>query len=246
MSRASCKTRMTPVIALAVTMFAVSGCTVPRVGQIRGNASVIGTPRGFLASRGRPTAVESVAPQAAPAPPAAPTERVAPPAAAAAGVRTVSDEGAGSPEVVAAEHRQWAEERAASEARIAALEGQIAWLRNDLARLQQLLNNVQKEAGQYPQPGGVRPGEQETLRKYVAELRLAVEAANQSSAVQRESLDGLTRRVAELESALRQEHAREIQALDGVIDGMEKLIQLQDEQFRRPRSAGPVTERNNR
>ncbi|MGE0374999.1 MAG: hypothetical protein AB7I48_01670 [Planctomycetaceae bacterium] len=141
-------------------------------------------------------------------------------------------------EMIRAEHREWAEERVAAEARIAGLEGQIAWLRDDIARMQQLLNNAQQNAGTPQQRDGELLREQAALRKYVADLRLAVDAAQQSSAAQQTTIDGLTRRVGYLESTLKDEHAREIRALDGVIGGMERLIQLQDEQSKRARHAG--------
>ena len=149
----------------------------------------------------------------------------APTTSAPAAVQRVTDTSALAEHLDATGRHRSGEQRTVADARIAAFEGQLQWVRDDIARLQQLLNNTEREGGSGPH--GELERRQESLQKNIEHLRLESNAAYRSFAAQRSTIDALNRRVAALEATLIEQHKREVQTLDNVIEGMEKLLETQ-------------------
>ncbi|MBX3440014.1 MAG: hypothetical protein KF861_21165, partial [Planctomycetaceae bacterium] len=160
--------------------------------------------------------------QAPPSPPELP--------AAALGVTSASADNGGSQ--IPDERRAASSSHAMTEKsdavadRIDTLERQVEWFQSDVARMQQLLNHMQSGDRVTAVSGQEMQRDQATLHKYIADLRSSVDAAEKSAAAQRSTIDVLTRRIEALEALRAQEHAREMQTLDQVIEGMERLLDV--------------------
>ncbi len=127
---------------------------------------------------------------------------------------------------------------APTDVRIATLEEQVQWLRGDIARLQQLLNNL--TAGESAATGlsGHSAHHQQSLQQHVEELRAGLDGTSRSDRDQQATIDALNRRIATLETAFVNQQTSEVRALDDVIAGMEQLLQLQAKQAIRTSHAG--------
>ncbi len=129
-------------------------------------------------------------------------------------------------------------QRAPADVRMAVLEGQLQWLRGDIARLQQLLNNQATGAVAATGGSGVSAVRPQSLPQHADDSRSALDGTSPSDHDQQSTIDALNRRVATLEAMFVKQQTTEVRALDDVIAGMEQLLQLQAKQMIRTSHAG--------